>query len=159
MILPKSIVNSGFALILFFLTTACSHKEAFSEFHSFPQANWAQEDIAKFEVVITDTIQRYDVFLEVRNNNDYPFRNLWLFVDITTPDGKQRSDTINSELADIYGKWYGKGISLYSYSFPYESNIQYPVSGNYTYSIRQGMRKNPLNGISDIGLTVSKNTD
>ena len=144
---------------LLFLITACTSKEIFSEFHSFSDATWSRSEKVNFEVSVLDSTQQYDVFLEIRNNNDYPFRNLWLFVDITTPDGKQRRDTINAELADVYGKWYGKGVSLYTYSFPYELKIQYPNTGAFIYSITQGMREESLNGISDIGLTVSKKTD
>jgi gliding motility-associated lipoprotein GldH len=143
---------------LLFLS-ACSQPEIFSEFHSFPEAEWARSEKANFDVNIEDSSLKYDVFLEIRNNNDYPFSNLWLFVNITAPDGKQRMDTINVELADIYGKWYGKGISLYSYSFPYDSDMHYPGSGVYTYSVRQGMREEILEGISDIGLTVLKKID
>jgi gliding motility-associated lipoprotein GldH len=147
-----------FLSVLLFLS-ACSHSEIFSEFHSFPEAEWARNKKVDFDVNIEDSSLKYDVFLEIRNNNDYPFRNLWLFVDITAPDGKQRADTINVELADVYGKWHGKGISLYSYSFSYDSDMHYPGSGFYTYSVRQGMREEVLKGVSDIGLTVLKKVD
>ena len=152
-------LNLLLIVLLLFLATACTSKEVFSEFHSFSESVWTRSEKVNFEVSIPDSTQQYDVFLEIRNNNNYPFRNLWLFVDITTPDGKQRKDTVNAELADVYGKWHGKGISLYSFSFAYESNIQYPDTGTYTYSVAQGMRIDSLNGISDIGLTVLKKTN
>ena len=67
-----------------------------------------------------------------------------------------RADTISADLADVYGKWYGKGMSLYNLSIPYETSVLFPDTGIYVYSIRQGMRENPLKGITDIGLKVSK---
>lgn len=142
---------SGFLLLLL---TACSSNEIFSEFHSFPESRWPRNEKVKFEVDLKDNTCHYNVWLEIRNNNNYPFRNLWLFVDVTTPDRQERTDTLNVELADVYGKWHGHGISLYSCSFPFEQAIKYPVTGIYTYSIRQGMRAEQLEGISDIGLTV-----
>ncbi|MCC8146359.1 MAG: gliding motility lipoprotein GldH [Bacteroidales bacterium] len=150
---------SGFrrTILLFLVILAsCSEKEIFSEYRSISQAEWDKNDILEFEVYIKDTEALYDVFLELRNNNDYSFRNIWLFIDYQTPSGEIRSDTLNADLADIYGKWYGKGISLYTYTFPYGLNVQYKDTGNYTYTIRQGMRENPLKGISDVGLRVSK---
>ncbi|MDR0412782.1 MAG: gliding motility lipoprotein GldH [Dysgonamonadaceae bacterium] len=138
------------------LFVSCTQKETFCAYHSFPQSEWAPADTVRFEVPISDHSTLNDIYIEVRNNNDYPFRNLWLFVDYGNPDGQTRSDTIHVELADIYGKWYGKGISLYHYSFPYELNVQYPDTGKYVYSIRQGMRENPLKGISDVGLKISR---
>lgn len=101
----------------------------------------------------------FDVSLEIRNNNDYPFRNIWLFVDFQAPGGDVRTDTVGVDLADVYGKWHGSGISLYSLSIPYEKAVRFPQKGAYTYSIRQGMRENPLKGISDIGLKISKKVD
>jgi hypothetical protein len=35
--------------------------------------------------------------------------------------------------------------------------MKYPLPGIYSYSIRQGMREESLQGISDIGMTVVKN--
>ncbi|MCL1937569.1 MAG: gliding motility lipoprotein GldH [Candidatus Azobacteroides sp.] len=148
-----------FAGICFFLLSACRQNEMYFEFRSLANAEWDKREVLRFEVPVNETASTYDVLLEVRNNNDYPFRNLWLFVDYQTPDGKVRSDTIDVELADAYGKWYGKGIHLYTYTFPYEWNVQYPDTGIYIYAVRHGMRVNPLKGISDIGLRISKKVD
>jgi gliding motility-associated lipoprotein GldH len=148
--------------LLFFVLPvfiSCSHNEVFFEYHSIKNATWTRDNIADFEVNITDSIQLYEVSVEIRNNEDYPFSNIWLFVDFKTPEGSVRTDTISADLADIYGKWYGTGLSLHSLSIPYEQSIRFPYTGIYTYSIRQGMRNNPLKGISDIGLKVSKKAD
>jgi gliding motility-associated lipoprotein GldH len=150
----------GYIGLLFLFVTACSQKEeVFYEFRSFPKSKWDQREAIRFEVPIKDLTHTYDVSIELRNNNDYPFKNIWLFVDYQTPEGKIRQDTLGTDLADEYGKWHGSGISLYSYSFLYEENVQYPDTGIYIYTIRQGMRENPLKGLSDIGLRISKKTD
>ncbi|MDR0681209.1 MAG: gliding motility lipoprotein GldH [Dysgonamonadaceae bacterium] len=149
-------ISGCLGLAVFF---SCSKKEVFYEFRSFPQAEWDQQEVVRFEVPVHDNSILYDVFLEIRNNNNYSFRNLWLFVDYESFDRQLRSDTVYVELADIYGKWYGKGISIYNYSFPYELNVQYSDTGRCVYTVRQGMRENPLKGISDIGLKISKKSD
>jgi len=135
---------------------SCSHNEVFFSYRSFENAEWNRNDTVVFCVNIEDNSQSYDVMLEIRNLNSYPFSNIWLFVDYRMPDGTSRSDTISADLADVYGKWYGKGMSLYNLSIPYETSVLFPDTGIHTYSIRQGMRDNPLRGISDIGLKVSK---
>jgi len=135
---------------------SCSPKEVFFEYHSFANDKWNRNDTAVFNVEITEKSQAYDVSIELRNNDAYPFSNIWLFVDYKLPNGKIRTDTVTADLADIYGKWYGKGMSLYNLSIPYETAVLFPDTGTYTYSIRQGMRDDPLKGISDIGLKVSK---
>jgi gliding motility-associated lipoprotein GldH len=145
-------------ILVFLCFFSCSEKEVFSEFYSVENGSWDREKPAVFEINVNDTLSRYNLDLVVRNNDDYPFRNLWLFIDRENPDGTMVSDSLNIELADVYGKWYGKGMSLYSLSVSCGSDLQFPHSGNYVYNIRQGMRENPVKGISDIGLIFSKKT-
>ncbi|MDR1437058.1 MAG: gliding motility lipoprotein GldH [Candidatus Symbiothrix sp.] len=140
----------------FLLWMACSPDELFSEFHSFPGAKWPRNEKVGFKVESQEEALPQDIFIEIRNSNAYPFRNLWLFIDVTAPDGSRRCDTVNVELADVYGKWHGRGVSLYSTSFLYEANVKYPLPGTYIYSIRQGMRETVLEGITDVGMTVTK---
>ena len=147
-------------LILLFLSvlmSACKEKDGmYLQFRGIEEAKWNQSKSYDFAVDMTDTLSRYDVFLEIRNNESYSFRNLWLFVNLKTPEGQTRRDTVNCELADPYGKWYGKGGSLHTLSLPFEQNVQFRIPGTYLYSIRQGMREDELKGISDIGLRVVK---
>ena len=135
---------------------SCSRKEIFFNFHSFANAEWNRNDPAVFNVNIEDNSQPYDVSIELRNNNYYSFSNIWLFIDCKAPGGNSRTDTIEVDLADANGKWYGEGLSLYSLSIPHETSVLFPDTGIYRYSISQGMQENPLKGISDIGLKISK---
>jgi len=145
------------ALLLSMLAIfSCAHNEVFFEYHSFTNSEWNRNEPAVFNVIIADNSQPYDVSIELRNDNSYPFSNIWLFIDYKMPNGSVRADTIGAELADVYGKWYGKGMSLYNLSITYEKMVLFPDTGTYTYSISQGMRENTLKGISDIGLKVSK---
>jgi len=154
-------MRDTFLKLLLFITVlfgiiSCSHNEFFFKYRSFSNAEWNREDPAVFHVNVEDITQPYNVSIELRNNNTYPFSNIWLFVDYRMPDGASRLDTVSVELADVYGKWYGRGMSLYNLSIPYETHVLYPDTGTYIYSIRQGMRENQLKGISDIGLKISK---
>ena len=142
--------------LLLLLLIACKKDEIFSEFRSFPNAEWDKQQALRFEVPVHDISVPYNVNIELRHNNRYPFCNIWLFVEYQTPSGSTRADTLHTYLADAYGKWYGKGISLYTCSFPYQEHVQYPDTGTYVYTIRQGMRADVLQGVSDIGLCISK---
>ncbi|MDR1683397.1 MAG: gliding motility lipoprotein GldH [Candidatus Symbiothrix sp.] len=144
----------GLLVISMAFCMACGQIDTFSEFHSFPQLEWKQSEAVRFEAPVTDLSKYYDVFIEIRNNNQYPFANLWLFIDMKMPDGTVRSDTIPVQLADVYGKWFGTGIGTYSLSYLYKEHFQYPDTGIYVYIIRQGMRKEILNGISEVGLRI-----
>ena len=144
-------------LFLLILVSACKKRDSmYFQFKGIGEAKWGQNTSYDFAVDIIDTLSRYDVFLEIRNNESYSFRNLWLFVNLKTPEGQIRRDTVNCELADLYGKWHGQGGSLHTLSLPFEQNVQFQIPGTYLYSIRQGMREDELKGISDIGLRVVK---
>jgi gliding motility-associated lipoprotein GldH len=136
--------------------TSCSHNEIFLEYRSFKKSEWERKDVAVYHVDINNTTDLFDVSLEIRNNNNYPFRNIWLFVDFQVPGESVRTDTIGFDLADVYGKWYGKGINQYNFTAPYKTGVRFPRRGIYTCSVRHGMHTNPLTGISDIGLKISK---
>ena len=144
----------AFAIVSLLLFFACTPSTTISDFHSFSKTVWDKNEIARFTVSINDTTQHYDFYIQVRNNNQYPFSNLWLFLDVKMPDGTVRSDTINIVLADFYGRWLGAGISLYSFSHLYKQNIQFPDTGTYIFTIRQGMRSDILSGISEIGIRL-----
>ena len=97
--------------LLFLFWVSCSHNEIFFEYHSFGRDGWDRNKAAVYHINIDNTTDLFDVSLEIRNNNDYPFSNIWLFVDFQVPGGEVRTDTVGIDLADAHGKWFGKGIS------------------------------------------------
>lgn len=145
----------AFLIGLVLCLSSCAHPEMYYRYHSFEESSWHKDSVVRFDLPVTDTLSSYDVFIEVRNNNKYPYKNLWLFVDFQLPSGETRRDTVEINLADDYGKWYGKGLSLYELTVPYEQNRQYHHKGSYVYTIQQAMRDDILTGISDIGLKIS----
>ena len=53
-----------------------------------------------FEFDIADTINKHDVFIDVRHTGEYPFSDLFLFVDLEGPGGRTVRDTVECLLAD-----------------------------------------------------------
>jgi gliding motility-associated lipoprotein GldH len=110
-----------------------------------------------FRVPVSDTLKSNDIFFVLRTGSDYPFRNLFLFVTATSPDGKIMADTLQYYLADDKGKWYGKGFGdIHELKLPYRSNVYFPLKGDYTFRIQHGMRKEDLPGVYDIGIRIEK---
>jgi gliding motility-associated lipoprotein GldH len=143
------------ALSLFFFS--CKSDKLYEEYKTIQSSGWEKDSVARFNVTIDKHYLSYNLSINVRNRGDYPYSNLWLFVDITAPDHTKISDTIEYQLALPNGKWIGKGTGgIYSTQFPFRENVTFPTPGNYTISVRHAMRTNPLTGISDIGLAVKK---
>jgi gliding motility-associated lipoprotein GldH len=117
---------------------------------------WDKKKEYFFTYEIIDITREYRVSLNIRNNNRYPYRNLWLFCSEEQPVGPIRRDTLECMLADDYGKWLGSGISIYHASIPFRERYRFPHKGQYTFSIRQGMRDAHLRGIEEIGLRIEE---
>jgi gliding motility-associated lipoprotein GldH len=118
---------------------------------------WTLTDIPAFKVQITDTVNSNNVLFTIRTGSSFPFRNIFLFVTTTSPDGKQITDTLQYNLADEKGKWYGKGFGeIHELNLPYKSNVFFPVRGTYEFKIQHGMRIENLKGVYDFGLKIEK---
>lgn len=136
------------------ILSSCEKMAVYDQYQSIDNTTWGKDKEYYFTFEIEDISVPYDLLLEVRNNNLYPYQNLWLFCCEELPIGPMRSDTIECMLADDFGKWYGHGISLFQSSFPIREAYHFPFKGQYTFSFRQGMRRDNLEGIQEIGFKV-----
>jgi gliding motility-associated lipoprotein GldH len=73
-----------FVTLLFF---SCDEKQFFSEYKEL-DGSWKKSDTLRFTFEQKDTVNPYHLFLNVRNNNDYPFSNMYLIVTIKEPGKK-----------------------------------------------------------------------
>ena len=118
---------------------------------------WYASDHASFEWDIVDRELKYDAFVDIRHNSDYPYSNLYLFLDFTFPNGNQRRDTLAFTLADERGRWYGSGIGdIIDYRVSFQENFEFPINGKYRLKVAHGMRQDPLSGITDIGFWLER---
>lgn len=145
-----------FAFILM-VVASCSKNVIFTDSVAMPEEIWNLDNIARFSFNVTDTLTSADVSFPIRTGADYPFRNIYLFVTATSPDRKTISDTLQYELADEKGKWYGKGPGdVHELDLPYKTNVFFPRKGTYVFEIRHGMRKGELEGVYDFGIRIVK---
>jgi len=142
----------GFLIML----NACKMNSIYDESISIENSSWYKDDLAKFEVAIDDTIQSYDFYINIRNTTDYRYSNLYVFLITRYPNRNVSRDTIEFVLADIEGKWFGKGWgAVKENSVLLSSNMRFPLKGTYEFKIQQAMRQDTLDGISNIGIRVT----
>ncbi len=137
---------------------ACGPEPLYDAYVSIPEKGWHQDSTIQFSVNIEDVDARYYVEVSVRNNADYPNRNLWFFRSIASEQGIEYQDTAQYFLADEYGAWTGKGLgALKTSNYPYRRNaLHFAEKGMYTFTFTQAMRAERLEGIEDIGLRIYK---
>ncbi len=137
---------------------ACNNTSVFYQFKTIPKSEWNRDSLLIFEVRVADTLQNHKLFINVRNDIDYKYSNLWLFIDIQQPgDTVAVKDTFEVTLADPTGKWLGTGFGgVKTNEILYRQNVYFPVSGIYEIQIQHGMRGKILKGITDVGVRVEK---
>ena len=144
-----------FGLVVAIVMVACNSDIVYDGSVRVANPTWHADSVARFEIVIEDTILDYQSGILIRNSGDYAYQNLWLFVTEIAPDSTITCDTIQYFLADNYGRWLGSGIgSLYTNIYYYKEDLRYSQEGVYTYEIRQGMRDEELKGITNIGVQI-----
>ena len=139
------------------MISACSRKSIYQEVYDIKKGEWAKNQVVKFDIPVYDTVNGYNILLEIRNTNEYPYSNLFLFVTTYSPNKAVKKDTIEVTLADDKGKWLGRGLGgIRSNGVMFKNNIRFPVTGTYKVEVVQGMRDDVLQGIIDFGLNVQR---
>ena len=155
----KGINRFSFILLLtfLFLLVSCKINIVYTNSQAMTDETWKLPNIPTFKVPITDTLNSNNVIFFIRSGSSYPFRNIYLFVTTTSPDGKQITDTLQYNLADEKGRWYGKGFGdIHELNLPYKSNVFFPKKGTYDFKIQHGMRVENLKGVYDFGLRIER---
>lgn len=139
------------------LFTACSNNDVYFQYKAIPSAGWNKDSLCTFDIDVNDTNAIFNLYVNVRNRGEYPYQNLWLFLQKMSPDSVIVKDSIELYLADQRGKWLGSGLgSVLEMPVLYKQNIQFDQKGTYRFQIRQGMRDSVLIGINDIGMRLEK---
>ncbi|MCX6330414.1 MAG: gliding motility lipoprotein GldH [Bacteroidia bacterium] len=142
---------------LLFLIYSCTSNALFIDSVTMKDNTWSLFDNPQFKVPVTDTINSNNIFFTIRTGSKYPFRNIYLFVTVISPGGKSITDTLQYDLADEKGNWYGKGSGdIHELNLPYKTSVFFPSKGTYHFKIQHGMRIGDLKGVYDFGLRVEK---
>ncbi|MBD0779648.1 gliding motility lipoprotein GldH [Maribacter sp. ANRC-HE7] len=146
---------------------SCDNSIVKTEFKGTNNGIWNKDSVMEFNFSGLDTIQKHDMFINVRNDNTFPYSNLFLIATLDYPNGETATDTLEYMMADPDGTWLGKGYgSVKENKLWYKENIVFPSSGVYTLRISQAMRKNGnvegiinLEGITDVGFEIVKSNE
>jgi gliding motility-associated lipoprotein GldH len=157
MIAVKKSRNRLIILILLLCTASCRSDIIFTDSVILPDKKWTIDNVITFEVPVTDTLNSAEITFPVRTGSEYPYRNLYLFISARSPKGVVIADTIEYQLTNGKGEWYGKGAGdIHELELPFRKNIYFPETGNYTFRIQHGMRSLELNSVYDLGIRITK---
>ena len=67
---------------------SCTDTPVISEYKSLSGAVWNKDDVKEFTFSEMDSLKGYNVFINVRNDQNFPYSNLFLIASLHTPDGE-----------------------------------------------------------------------
>ncbi len=123
---------------------------------------WHKDSIVRLHFT-PDPNQKYTLSFLIRNDNEYPYSNLFLIGSIS--DGKtSQVDTLEYEMADEQGNWLGTGVGEIKESkLVFKKNYVFKDSIPYIISVEQAVRKTGniegdeiLKGITNVGIIIEK---
>ena len=149
-------------LVFLFLMLSCDDNTDFNLYKSINNEGWEASKKVLFEFHVKDTISKKNLFINIRNNSNYEYSNLYLITELNFPNGTTIVDTLQYEMADETGKFLGAGFTEIKESkLYYKEKKAFPISGKYMFNVRHAMRKNGevnsiefLKGIQDVGFSI-----
>lgn len=148
----------GIFFLLSVVMTSCGDTGVvFQETKEIKEAKWDKDAPVSFDFSISDTTQFHDFYLDLRTTTSYEWSNLYVFVEIDFPNGKNNIDTVEFILADKTGKWNGKKSgSLVDNNLLFIHNKRLPLKGDYSMKFTQAMRQDVLEEVTDVGLIIKE---
>ena len=144
----------------------CDKNRVFDDYKAV-DSRWHKDSVVNFELGQLDSLSSYNLFINIRNNNDFNYSNLFLITEIRFPQGKVITDTLEYEMATPSGEWLGKGFGdVKENKLWYKENVRFDEPGKYQVHIRHAMRKNGevdgidnLRGITHVGFRIENTSE
>lgn len=148
------------ALTSCLLLTACNTIDLYEKVENIPGHSWKSTYKPSFTFNIKDTTSAYQLYVLVRHNNLYNYNNLWVNLHTKSPDGTVSKAQYELPLATAEKGWLGTGMDdLYEHRIaltPVNQNFFFRKGGEYTFTLEQIMREDPLEHVFNIGLRIEK---
>ncbi|MDT8308362.1 MAG: hypothetical protein RQ866_02460 [Bacteroidales bacterium] len=146
-------------ILLAFLFTACDKGKVYQKRYKMDKNSWKRVNSELlFEVDIQDTAALYDIDLEIRHADFYPYEYIDIGFNIYYPGDEEHLTAPRIFLRDKDGAFKGKGSGeIWDFTYPIRREMSFPERGVYTIEVCNYTGSNfVLPGIMEIGLIVRK---
>lgn len=155
------IKSSILFILIFFSLISCDQKRVFDEYQSVGKS-WHKDSIVSFDLPELDPKKTYNLYVNVRDNDDYPFNNLFLIVSLEQPNKQIKVDTLEYQMTNSDGTLLGEGFTdIKENKLFYKDKVSFTQKGLYKIHIKHALRQTgkiegvtSLNGISDVGFRI-----
>ena len=141
--------------VLFFFS--CDRSRIFEEYREIKNYEWNKTDTISFDAEIIDTVETYNLIVKIRNGENYPYRNIYLFLTTVFPDGKMALDTLDFQFYEENGNPLGKcSGDICNNSFLLSEGVHFDQAGIYRFQFNHAMRRDDgkLPFVMNFGLRI-----
>ncbi|MDE3234411.1 MAG: gliding motility lipoprotein GldH [Bacteroidota bacterium] len=146
--------------IIFFLAittiiVSCNTLSVYERTSFFPSHEWKSSDSLSFSFNIADTTSYYNLYVVLRHEDAYRYKNIWFNIKVNGPDSTF-SFKREFQLADNT-KWLGNGMDdIIEHRMPFNEAPAKLKKGAYTFTLQQIMREDPLQHVLNAGIRIEK---
>ncbi|MDX1912186.1 MAG: gliding motility lipoprotein GldH [Saprospiraceae bacterium] len=150
--------NTLFLLLLLALTAAsCGEAPLFDAEKEIPGGRWSYKDTLDFSFRVTDTTALYHIYVDFVYADTFPNQNIYVKFYTLFPGGKRLSKPLSFDFFDPLGNPSGEcsGGKCRAH-IPIQQNAYFNQSGDYTITLEQFGRRDPVSGVLSVGLSIEK---
>ena len=166
----KALLNKFYSLLLIIIVLAsCQTIDIYEKTASFPSHAWKSAERPTFTFEITDTTSLYNIYFVLRHKDAYNYNNIWVNLLANGPADSIQKLGLELPLANKEG-WLGTGmddlfehririgneIGKLGFVKPGADGFHFTKPGDYTFTLEQIMRDDPLTGVMNVGLRLEK---
>ncbi len=145
------------SLCYLLLLASCDPHIAYEKNTRIDDYSWNRDSVALFTTRINDTTQAYEIAVNVRHSNFYPYTNLVFTVQQQLASHTDTTYSVELSLAKEDGRWIGKSAgNLYHIKHSVLKMHHFSDTGVYHFSVQHHMQDHHLKGITDVGLVIAK---
>jgi gliding motility-associated lipoprotein GldH len=144
-----------------YLLVSCQTIDLYEKTANIPGHKWKSSYKPSFTFTIKDTSAAYQLFITLRHRDKYNFNNI--YINITTRQPGQdstRSALYDLPLGNNEDGWLGTGMDdIYEHRIPLTpagTPFYFRKPGDYTFTVEQLMREDPLENVMNVGLRIEK---
>ena len=147
-----------YILVTFWFLVSCGDADIIYQNSKVIENNtWNKNEAVSFNFDINDTVEFYDFYFNLRTTNLYEWSNLYMFVEIGSPEEQFNIDTVEFVLANSVGEWTGiSSGSIINNKILFISKKRFPALGTYKLTFNQAMRQDDLTEVMDAGIIIKK---
>jgi gliding motility-associated lipoprotein GldH len=138
------------------LLSACGPDFKYEQFYELEAERWEYADSLQFEFQIEDTLEIYNLYIELEHSPDFRNQNLYTRIHTRFPQGESIQELLSLELIDKNtGSWRGKcGSERCRVRIPIQQGAYFNQAGVYQIVIEQYMRQDSIPGIYGLGFQL-----